>query len=417
MPVFSVTSDLFQSNINNHKMVKQKHKGYCTVCDDRHLPPTGKKCLKKQQQEELQTGMLDSSDDLGMDTHGSTVSTSARKQKKMSTKSGPAPITNGQNCKVKRAKAPGLGGDLYCSDVSTDEEMTGDVQVLILQQLRKVNRRLDAVEEQVAGAPGSTSAHGKDGTKLSKLKKYGSTKFSKMVVNDSSEDELELPSLSNIRSDRGLQRKIDAKLRSLEEGQNSGNESHKIKSKRGGGIDVFVKNKVAWPHEHILGGPTRQRVTYDQLNITQFVQGFVKNVLEEPSETNRERMLHYLADLMEDASDFSWANAKASHAVLLCEMERGSVSWSDTSRIDRIRRAHAQKHNPPTKNWAKNSEVGKRPWYCKSYQQGLCQHSKDHESNGKVHKHICSHCLNSGRFMSHPEKDCTFARKSQTKND
>ena len=139
----------------------------------------------------------------------------------------------------------------------------------------------------------------------------------------------------------------------MEEGQNSGNESHKIKSKRGGGIDVFVKNKVAWPHEHILGGPTRQRVTYDQLNITQFVQGFVKNVLEEPSETNRERMLHYLSDLMEDASDFSWANAKASHAVLLCEMERGSVSWSDTSRIDRIRRANAQKHNPPTKNWAK----------------------------------------------------------------
>ena len=110
----------------------------------------------------------------------------------------------------------GLGGDLYCSDVSTDEEMTGDIQVLILQQLSKVNRRLDAVEEQVAGAADSTSAHGKDGTKLSKLKKYWSTKFSKLGVNDSSEDELELPSLSNIRSDRGLQRKIDAKLRSLE---------------------------------------------------------------------------------------------------------------------------------------------------------------------------------------------------------
>ena len=399
-------------------MVKQKHKGYCTVCNERHLPPTGKKCVKKQQQEELQTGLLDSSDDLSMDTHVSTVSTSAKKQKRMSTstKSGPAPVTKGQNCKVNRAKAPGLGGDLHCSEASSDEEMTGDVQVLILQQLRKVNKRLDAVEDQVAGAADSTSAHGKDGTKLSKLKKYGSTKFSKLCVSDSSEDELELPSLSNIRSDRGLQRKVDAKLRSLDEGQSSGNEGHKIKSKRGG-IDVFVKNKVAWPHEHILGGPTRQRVTYDQLNITQFVQGFVRNVLEEPSEMNRERMLHYLSDLMEDAGDFSWANAKASHAVLLCEMERGSVSWSDTSRIDRIRRAHAQKHNPPTKNWAKNSEFSRKPWYCKLYQQGLCQHPKDHESNGKVHKHICSHCLNSGRFMSHPEKDCAFAKKSQTKND
>ena len=40
-------------------------------------------------------------------------------------------------------------------------------------------------------------------------------------------------------------------------------------------------------------------------------------------------------------NDFSWASAKASHAVLLCEMERGTVDWSNRSRIDRIRRAQA----------------------------------------------------------------------------
>ena len=61
-----------------------------------------------------------------------------------------------------------------------------------------------------------------------------------------------------------------------------------------------------------------------------------------------------MSDLMEDATDFSWASAKAAHAVLLCEMERGTVCWADTSRIDRIRRAHAQKHNHFTKqNWVK----------------------------------------------------------------
>ena len=61
---------------------------------------------------------------------------------------------------------------------------------------------------------------------------------------------------------------------------------------------------------------------------------------------------------MEDANDFSWANAKASHAVLMCEMERGVVDWSDTTRIGRIRRAHAQKHNPPQRqNWVK---IGRR---------------------------------------------------------
>ena len=46
--------------------------------------------------------------------------------------------------------------------------------------------------------------------------------------------------------------------------------------KRGVNVDVSVKNKVLWPHEAILGGINRQRVTYDQLSLTQWVQGFVK---------------------------------------------------------------------------------------------------------------------------------------------
>ena len=33
---------------------------------------------------------------------------------------------------------------------------------------------------------------------------------------------------------------------------------------------------------------------------------------------------------MEDATDFTWQGAKAAHAVLMCEMERGSLQWEDT---------------------------------------------------------------------------------------
>ena len=42
-------------------------------------------------------------------------------------------------------------------------------------------------------------------------------------------------------------------------------------------------------------------------------------------------MLYYLSDLMEDASDFSWADAKASHAVLLCKMEGAGIGFMDRS--------------------------------------------------------------------------------------
>ena len=166
----------------------------------------------------------------------------------------------------------------------------------------------------------------------------------------------------------------------------------KFKSKRGGNVDCMVKNKIAWPQDTVLGGPSHQRVTYDQLSLTQWVQGFARNMIEENCQETREQMLLYLADIMSDATDFSWQNAKAAHAVLLCDMERGAVTWKDTSKIDRIRRAHAQKHSQNSKSWVKNSDVmtGKKPWFCKPFQTGTCTFSRDHESNGKWQKHICA---------------------------
>ena len=56
-------------------------------------------------------------------------------------------------------------------------------------------------------------------------------------------------------------------------------------------------------------------------------------------------MLDYLIALMEDANDFSWDAAWASHAVLLCRMEQGEVkNYTETEKLDRIRRANAQRH-------------------------------------------------------------------------
>ena len=89
----------------------------------------------------------------------------------------------------------------------------------------------------------------------------------------------------------------------------------------------MVKHRVHWPHEAILGGVNRQRVNYDQLSLAQWIQGFTKNIREEKSAAHRDTMIAYLGDLMEDATYFSWQGAKAAHAVLLCEMERGTANW------------------------------------------------------------------------------------------
>ena len=55
-------------------------------------------------------------------------------------------------------------------------------------------------------------------------------------------------------------------------------------------------------------------------------------------------MLDYLSNLMEDASDFSWEAAKASHATDLSNMEVDHLKWTDTDKLDRIHRAHTQRH-------------------------------------------------------------------------
>ena len=49
---------------------------------------------------------------------------------------------------------------------------------------------------------------------------------------------------------------------------------------------------------------------------------------EENCQVTKDHMLDYLIALLEDANNFSWQAAKASHAVLLCRMEQGEVtSW------------------------------------------------------------------------------------------
>ena len=129
-------------------------------------------------------------------------------------------------------------------------------------------------------------------------------------------------------------------------------------------------------------------------------------------------MLTYLADIMEDTTDVKWASAKASHAIMLCEMERGSLTWFHTDRIDRIRKAHAQKHSiSHGQNWGKNNE-NRRPWSCKAFQSGMCTHSKDHDVGARIHKYICEFCLTQVRYLTHSEKDCHFAKRNmQTKNE
>ena len=280
-----------------------------------------------------------------------------------------------------------------------------------------MNMRQDDVEQRVQHT-GGHSKDKKDNSKLSThVKKCFKSEKSKVQVSSTdselSSDE-EIPCLSFLKSSKAVQKRVNERLAEIESSSKlEGNEQSKTKSKRGGGTDVVVTKKVTWPQHSILSGTTKQRVTYDQLSLVQFVQGFTCNIIDESNEKIRERMLWYLNDLMEDAADFGWSSAKASHAVLLCEMERGTVDWLNTQCIDCIRRTHAQKYSN-RQNWGRTYKH-KRPWFCKLYQQGQCTHVKDHEMGGKTHKHVCSFCLSQGCTLPHPEKAFNFLKKADKK--
>ena len=232
-------------------------------------------------------------------------------------------------------------------------EVVSDGQQLqwkILEQLEKVNKRLDKVEDKMAAIGES-----QDSLEIS-TSKFSTPDSSSVIRKSKSKRRVQISSGSYSDSNSTslevlrypppppLQKKVDKRIRKLEHSSHCSarDTACKHKSKRGGNIDVSVKTKVEWPHGSILGGVSRQRINYDRLSKTQWVHGFCQNILDEPSAKRRNVMVAYVGELMENITDFSCQEAKVAHVVLLCE--RDKVTWEDQEQIDHIRRAYAQKH-------------------------------------------------------------------------
>ena len=143
-------------------------------------------------------------------------------------------------------------------------------------------------------------------------------------------------------------------------------------------------------------GVDKHRPTYDQLDPIHWMAGCLKCAAD-ISESDRPKYLQYLTDLLQDAADFSFENAKARHTMVLTTMEFDRISWSDTLELDRLRRQHAQRHSNPApthksskSKGAQNSEKNEIP--CKFFNDGYCSRSETHFTKGTWYLHICSKC-------------------------
>ena len=85
------------------------------------------------------------------------------------------------------------------------------------------------------------------------------------------------------------------------------------------------------PMSTFFSTQNKDRISYNQLS-HQWMSGFCRAMREEQNQVIKDCMLDYVINLLDDAQDFSWSSAKASHVVLLCRMEQGGDWWLVGSR-------------------------------------------------------------------------------------
>ena len=306
------------------------------------------------------------------------------------------------------------------NDFSADFKVQSVINSQILQQLQQIGKRLDKIESNEC-----KKTLGK--TKIKSAKHVSKTKT--LTTKSKQEPEIshdyKLPTIESVKDDALIQLKVEQRLQELTDLAKT-DTSSKLKSQRGGQVEVMVQKRVKWPHEYIWSGLTKEHVSYDQLSVTQSASGFGWTMRDESDPEIRQHILEYMISLMDDANDFSWISAKASHAVFLCHMEQGEVkSYADTLAIDRIRRANAQKHMPlaqtnSSQNFNSSKKFGKttKSMPCTYFNQGTCVQKKFHETRGVLYKHICASCFASaGKTFPHAEVDCKNKQKGQSKNE
>ena len=86
-----------------------------------------------------------------------------------------------------------------------------------------------------------------------------------------------VPSVAALQGSSHIQTEVDRCIRHLTDL----NEAGKLKSQRGGSDTIFVKRQVPWPQNFVLGGNNKSRLSYDNLNWTQWVSGFAMIAREE----------------------------------------------------------------------------------------------------------------------------------------
>ena len=166
-----------------------------------------------------------------------------------------------QSTSVKTDKKDSDTLGLDNMDISSQFKVQSVINSQILQQLQKIGNRLDKIENVECKKTSDKSKI--KGTKgVSKSKKLLSAKSDPKLEAKSETQASKLPTFDSLKEDAMIQSKVEQRLQELSELAKTGT-IQKLKSQRGGQVEVMVKNRVKWPHEYILSGLNKERVSYD----------------------------------------------------------------------------------------------------------------------------------------------------------
>ena len=166
----------------------------------------------------------------------------------------------------KHAKSARSGRLSEQSDLNSDTVSQNDINKKILTQLQSLGDRLDCLEKKPVKKRLAVAF-------LRKRMAFLRLAVACHGVRDIAASGCIFPSPSDLRQDAKIQKEVQLRLQELAD--NAGKDNEKIKSQRGGSVDVYVGKRIKWPHEFVLSGSTKERVSYNQLTPIQWMPGFL----------------------------------------------------------------------------------------------------------------------------------------------
>ena len=148
-----------------------------------------------------------------------------------------------------------------------------------------------------------------------------------------------LPTLNTLRSSVVDQQLIQERLQQIRD--------HAVPQPQGELLHCCDSNnkkkkkvECTWPQDYAFVGHLRTRLTYEQLNVEQFVLGLLRSVQLESSPNIRANMVEYLTELMQSVCDQGWVQAKGADSVVMSNMEDGIVTWHGLIKCKKIKKTY-----------------------------------------------------------------------------